>query len=774
MSDFRVENPSGGSLVINTTPIIGGTDTRVLFNDAGVVGEDAGFTYNKTTDSVTVAGDLTVADEAYGAGWNGSSEVPTKNAIYDKIITMPDGSGAASQIAYWSDSDTLTGNNSLFYEQSNTRFRVNKTTSEAIGALIGSGSSTQKGLVVRGTTDSGVSTSPDLISGLLAWWKADALTLNNNDAVSSWLDSSGNGYSMVQATGANQPIYKTNIVNGKPVVRFDATNDELAVSLSTTTSAGWTVFIVYSGNTNGNPRRAIQGNGNWLLGPYQNSNQMYNGAFINSGTVSAGTFLLASGRQTSVGGQFFKNSTLIGTNGQASSNSTVWNLSTAGEPLDGDIAEAIIFSRPLSGYEMDSVEKYLGAKYAITLTSSHTQLSNLLEVQNAAGTVLGSFTSGGNLGIATAQESAYPIQVRATDTGTTFSSPVVSGVHVTGATGNGGGSPAAVEAFFSMARTGAGGLSYSNTGFIGLRRAFVSGVDPNTSMDFHAAGSGFSSERVLSLFSKSTTSQSAYLAGYLGIRSTTDYSPLAGVDINLAAVGDKGLIIKHFASATANAIETQNSSAANLFVVTKDGGLIVNEQGIDVDSRIEGDTDANLIYTDAGNDRVGIGTATPATKLDINGTATATAFAGPLDGTVGATTPAAGTFTSLQADTITNDTGLAAGTYTPTRSAEANLDANVTMTEAQYLRVGNTVTVSGRFTADPTLTATATSFEITLPVASNFGAAEDAAGVAFCGSIAGQGAEIIGVAANDTAKIQWVATDVTSQTWSYTFTYQVI
>lgn len=116
---------------------------------------------------------------------------------------------------------------------------------------------------------------------------------------------------------------------------------------------------------------------------------------------------------------------------------------------------------------------------------------------------------------------------------------------------------------------------------------------------------------------------------------------------------------------------------------------------------------------------------------------------------------------------------ITSGTYTPTRSAESNLDSNVTMTEAQYVRVGNTVTVSGRFTADPTA-AGAASFEITLPVASNIGAAEDVAGVAFSGSIAGQGAEIIGVAANDTAKVQWVAVDTTSQTWAYTFSYQII
>lgn len=114
------------------------------------------------------------------------------------------------------------------------------------------------------------------------------------------------------------------------------------------------------------------------------------------------------------------------------------------------------------------------------------------------------------------------------------------------------------------------------------------------------------------------------------------------------------------------------------------------------------------------------------------------------------------------------------GTYTPTRSAEANMDANVTMLQSQYMRVGNTVTVSGRFTANPTLAATLTSFEITLPIASNIGAAEDVSGVAFCGNVAGQGAEIIGVAANNTAKIQWIAGDLTSQTWSFTFTYQVI
>lgn len=114
-----------------------------------------------------------------------------------------------------------------------------------------------------------------------------------------------------------------------------------------------------------------------------------------------------------------------------------------------------------------------------------------------------------------------------------------------------------------------------------------------------------------------------------------------------------------------------------------------------------------------------------------------------------------------------------ANVYTPTRSAEVNMDANVTLVEAQYVRVGNTVTVSGRFTADPTAAAAA-SFEMTLPVASNITNVEDVAGVAFCGAGVSQGAEVIGVPANDTAKVQWIAADLASRTWSYTFTYQVI
>lgn len=113
------------------------------------------------------------------------------------------------------------------------------------------------------------------------------------------------------------------------------------------------------------------------------------------------------------------------------------------------------------------------------------------------------------------------------------------------------------------------------------------------------------------------------------------------------------------------------------------------------------------------------------------------------------------------------------GVYTPTLTGVANVAAS-TAYECQYVRVGSIVTVSGRVDVDPTLTVTATQLGISLPVASNLGASEDCAGVAFASGIAGQGAAIRGDATNDRAEMVWVAGDVTNQPMYFTFSYAVI
>lgn len=55
------------------------------WNGVGLAALDARYV-NVSGDTMT--GDLSVPDEAYASGWNGSTEVPTKNAVYDKIESV--------------------------------------------------------------------------------------------------------------------------------------------------------------------------------------------------------------------------------------------------------------------------------------------------------------------------------------------------------------------------------------------------------------------------------------------------------------------------------------------------------------------------------------------------------------------------------------------------------------------------------------------------------------------------------------------------------------
>lgn len=87
----------------------GGTQVSVGTSWAVVEGNLGFSPVNKAGDTMT--GDLAVPDEAYDAtAWNGSMEVPTKNAVRDKIESVVAGSGSVSDTVYgagW-DGDTTT------------------------------------------------------------------------------------------------------------------------------------------------------------------------------------------------------------------------------------------------------------------------------------------------------------------------------------------------------------------------------------------------------------------------------------------------------------------------------------------------------------------------------------------------------------------------------------------------------------------------------------------------------------------------------------------
>ena len=111
-------------------------------------------------------------------------------------------------------------------------------------------------------------------------------------------------------------------------------------------------------------------------------------------------------------------------------------------------------------------------------------------------------------------------------------------------------------------------------------------------------------------------------------------------------------------------------------------------------------------------------------------------------------------------------------TYTPTLTNVANLDAS-TAYQCQYHRVGAVVTVSGKVDVDPTA-AVSTQLGISLPIASNFGAAQDCCGTAFANAIAGQGAAILADTTNDRAQMEWIAADLTNKSMYFTFVYRIV
>ena len=168
------------------------------------------------------------------------------------------------------------------------------------------------------------------------------------------------------------------------------------------------------------------------------------------------------------------------------------------------------------------------------------------------------------------------------------------------------------------------------------------------------------------------------------------YALIHGSILSPTSTTEQGQI--HFETATAGA------STEKMIIGTTN--LVINEIGAVFNVRIEGDTDANLFYTDATNSRVGVGTVSPAEKLDVVGNIKLTGNVVIANGQGIDFSATAGTGTSeLLAD-------YEEGTWTPTQGAGLVVVGTFT-SSGTYTKVGRQVTLTGRLNGSTSIACTA-------------------------------------------------------------------
>lgn len=297
--------------------------------------------------------------------------------------------GSGSVMNWNSDDITLThsANTLTFAGMSTLDLGASALTTTGIGTfgdIVASGSVTSQehiittpdaeteGINITGSSQTYTPTGvqPNTIANLVRWFKADAITgLNDGDAVSTWTDSAGVG----NATGTTttRPLYKTNILNGLPAVRFDGTDDILKIA---TAFAPQTVFVVFN-YTDG--ATFTQYDGLFTDQGYTVSTGLIGHSGTNDFYASSAHFdeLRLNGVVTSGDlGTLSTHKIITGRKNYGEPYSVTWQFgqdrTIAGRFWGGDILEFIAYSRKLKSSEVREVEKYLSDKYGIAVTNS--------------------------------------------------------------------------------------------------------------------------------------------------------------------------------------------------------------------------------------------------------------------------------------------------------------------------------------------------------------------------------------------------------------------
>jgi len=208
---------------------------------------------------------------------------------------------------------------------------------------------------------------------LQARWTAKDLSQSDGQTVSTWTDATGNGHDL---TAGAAPTYKTSIINGNPVVRFDGVGDHLSTAFSTISQPN-TIFGVFQlrsfdtsaietiyGSENDNSDSTRQ----TLQQPNSNDWRHYAGNTLDGGTPDTNAHVFTA--------QYDGASSYLRLDGSSEVSGDAGNEGLNGFQLGArwdvaafgavDIGEILIYPMDKSGIQSD-VESYLSAEWGITV-----------------------------------------------------------------------------------------------------------------------------------------------------------------------------------------------------------------------------------------------------------------------------------------------------------------------------------------------------------------------------------------------------------------------
>lgn len=214
--------------------------------------------------------------------------------------------------------------------------------------------------------------SPTLIAGLELWLDSGVgITKDGSDLVSTWADQSGNGNDAAQATGTNQPLWVDSVLNSRPAIRFDGSDNFLRIANSVTVGTLFVVSkydlasfssypgIVGAASGSSEPTYMLAGQ-NGLTTFYDNSlyclfySKIYNNEVLTLDYSPMTSFKITYGlaNATYWTPTAYTNMDI----GRNQINNAYW---------DGDIVEVIVYDTVLGASDIADVITYLDAKYGL-------------------------------------------------------------------------------------------------------------------------------------------------------------------------------------------------------------------------------------------------------------------------------------------------------------------------------------------------------------------------------------------------------------------------